>query len=112
LAEQEFNLKFPFAHKLRHAVAHPEVYNDPTKGMGMSGSMDELGIKAENVQNLTIQGMISNFTFASTFEGVLIQYDLTPETIDAVIGIINMAYDAFAKPDERGNREFRPLQPD
>lgn len=108
--ETHFNEVFPFAHKLRHSVAHPEFYNDPTKKMGISGDLDELGVKAENVGNLTIKAMISDSTYASTFEGVLVRYDLTTTTIDAVSDLTHRTFNAFALPDERGKRTFPPRQ--
>lgn len=109
-AETAFNDKFPFAHKLRHSVAHPELYNDPTKKMGIDGDMEELGINVSNVRDMTIKGLISGNTFASTFEGILVRYDLTEDTICTILRIIHQVFDAFSIADIHGRRAFPPRQ--
>jgi hypothetical protein len=94
-AETTFKEKFPFAHKMRHSVAHPELYNDPFKKMGISGSMDELGIRASDVTNLSIQGLITGVTFASTFEGALVRYDVSAESLAEIINITEKCFNSF-----------------
>ncbi|WP_236575110.1 hypothetical protein [Sphingobium sp. S6] len=96
-AETTFKETFPFAYKMRHSVAHPELYNDPSKKMGISGSMDELGIRANDVTNLSIQGLITGVTFASTFEGVLVRYDVSAESLSAIIDITNTCFSSFQR---------------
>jgi hypothetical protein len=109
-AEMAFNEKFPFAHKMRHSVAHPEMYNDPTKKLGLNGDLDDLGIKAEGGENLVIKSLISNSTFAATIDGILVRFDLTSETLDVVISIVNKTFDAFSQPNSKGVRIFPPFQ--
>jgi hypothetical protein len=110
-AESAFKKSFPFAEKMRHSVAHPEFYNNPDKKMGINGDFEGLGIKAEGVENLVLQEMIENFTFAATFEGVLVKYDLTAETLNSVIGITEQAFDAFSALDVHSFRRSRPMRP-
>jgi hypothetical protein len=94
-AETIFREKFPFAHNMRHSVAHPELYNDPSKKMGISGSLDELGIHAQDVTNLSIQGLITGVTFASTFKGSLVRYDVSAESLAAIISITEKCFGSF-----------------
>lgn len=108
VAALRFDEKFPFADKLRHAVAHPEFYNDPNKKMGIDGDLDDIGIKAENVKNLSIKGQITDCTYASSIEGILVKYDLTRDTLEAIFDIVHQVFDAFAPPTATGIRRFPP----
>jgi len=67
-AATEFDRAFPFAQKLRHSVAHPEIYNNPNKKMGIDGPFELAGVKADGgPKNATFRECIDGFTFISTF---------------------------------------------
>jgi hypothetical protein len=99
IAERTFNQAFPFAHKLRHSVAHPEFHSELKKKMGIDGSYEGLGYKIENSSNISIQLGLYNNTFHSTFEGQLVQYDLTEQTISVLIDVTKECFHAFSKLD-------------
>ncbi len=96
-AEKEFHASFPFAHKMRHSVAHPELYSDPTKNKGFSGDFEGFGFKLENVKNATVHQNISDNTFASTFEGAFVHYDLNDVAIRQIVRLSTDGFRAIAK---------------
>lgn len=98
-AEKDFRNFFPNADKLRHSVAHPELYSDGTKDM--SGRVESPLIHAPNGEpgTLVFNGCFFEDTFTSTFEGTAVSYDLTHETVIKVVDITSRAFLAFAKLD-------------
>ena len=93
--ENEFNEYFPFAHKMRHAVAHPELFSNPEKKMGVTGDFQAFGIRAINCGEVAVRSGLYNSTFNSTFEGAFVHYDLTAATCSIVINITKKAFSAF-----------------
>jgi hypothetical protein len=91
-AENKFNDSFPFAHKIRHSIAHPEFYGDPAKDMSVRGDDDPNA-------SLGMQNTLVDFTFHATFAGQAVQYDLTEKTIRILLDCLSEIYLAFGKLD-------------
>ena len=95
-AHVDFEAAFPFSHKLRHSVAHPEFYADPKKDMAVTDAVNIGGIfVTEKGGNITINQGLFNNTFASTFEGDVVQYELSFETCIKILDICNRSFAAF-----------------
>jgi hypothetical protein len=93
-AEKEFDAAFPFSAQLRHSVAHPELYNNPEKRMGIGIQSDMDNADSEDGL-MTINGSIINHSFSATFEGTLVQYALTSDTVRSLTQITQSAFEAF-----------------
>jgi hypothetical protein len=97
-AHQKFEVEFPFAHKLRHAVAHPEFYADPKKEMGTRDAINIKGIMvAEGGGSITINQGLFNNKFTCTFEGEIIEYELSLETCKIMLEICQESFECFNK---------------
>jgi|SRR5579863_5598455 len=108
-AEQEFSKHFPFADHMRHAIAHPENHSNPAKSKPITKGIDMLGMNVSAGAAVTIKNGIFNSTFSDTFEGALVHYDLTPETMKTILSILTICFDAFSNIDEfRFMQNIRP----
>lgn len=97
---KRFDGLFPEVDKLRHAIAHPEFYADEDKVMGATG--DIIIPHSGNVVGhssgggiATIRNTFFNKHFTSTFEGVVVGYDLTGENAQELMAITKEIYSAF-----------------
>jgi len=96
-AEQAFRKAFPKADKIRHSVAHPELYADPNKSMGSKKPFEDSGVSLG--PGAVIQDGIINGQFTATFEGELIQYPVTVESARELLSVTRRIFDAFAALD-------------
>jgi hypothetical protein len=97
-AEKAFNAKFPFAHAVRHSIAHPELYSDPTKDMSMKGPFNVPAIGAMgDGSSLMLKDCIFGTTFRSTFEGRVVEFELTDKTIKTVNEVATESFESFSK---------------
>jgi hypothetical protein len=83
-SEADFKTYFPNADKLRHSVAHPEFYSDPSKNMYGPPPPGMVNSEGGGHQ-IMMQGSIYNNQFTATFEGVTVSYPLTSETSRNVV---------------------------
>lgn len=79
-AEKRFRNTFPFADKVRHSVAHPELYNDHRKNMGVKGPsgvpLSDFAADAEFVSS----NSLFNDELVATFEGIVVKYSINSVT--------------------------------
>jgi hypothetical protein len=96
--ERLFRKQFPFAEKMRHSVAHPEFYNDPTKKMGVEGTGEFGGISMIDCSEIVVQSYIYNNSFHATFEGAAITYSLDDAAQASIVETTHRVLDCFAAP--------------
>ena len=84
-SEKVLDAAFPFARKMRDSVAHPELYANPTKKMGIS----------DGSSSITINGGLFNETYVSTFKGEAVQYALDESTLNTIMDVAAQAFIAF-----------------
>jgi|GEM_PF-4869270 len=90
--ENEFRNRFPDIDKLRHAVAHPEFYANPSINMkGAPASMPGLAFEGSfQVQDALGLGG----TYATTINGMTVHYQLTADNARLVLELTRRAYSA------------------
>lgn len=86
-AEKRFQLLFPFADKLRHSVAHPEFYNDASKGMGVKNPTGIPGSTFSEDSTFISSNSLFNDEFVATFEGVVVKYSVSAVTAKCIAEI-------------------------
>lgn len=91
---REFDERFPNIDKLRHSIAHPEAYSNPQKNTSTSGTISIPGAHFENVGSIQVQANLHNSTYTSTFEGTIVQYDLSSENAKRVVDMTSKAFRA------------------
>jgi len=84
-SEKILDVAFPFARKMRDAVAHPELYADSTKKMGIS----------DGSSSLTVEGSLFGDTFMSTFKGEAVKYSVNESTLNILMDVAAQAFMAF-----------------
>lgn len=90
--EAEFRDRFPDIDKLRHAVAHPEFYANPSIDMtGAPKDMPGISFGA----NITVQDALGlGGTYATTINGMTVHYQLTIESAQLILDLARRAYAA------------------
>lgn len=90
--EAEFRDRFPDIDKLRHAVAHPEFYANPSVDMtGAPKDMPGLSFGAD----VTVQDALGlGGTYATTINGMTVHYQLTIESAQLILDLTCRAYAA------------------
>jgi hypothetical protein len=90
--EGDFRERFPDIDKLRHAVAHPELYANPSIDMsgGSGGSLPGLSIG----EGVVVQDSLAFRTYATTINGMMVGYQLTIENAGLVVDLTRRAYAA------------------
>ncbi len=96
-AHKEFNAAFPFAHKMRHSVAHPENYSDRTKDMASTAGISFPMFEMPAGPAVTISQTLMGHTFVSTIDGIAVHYDLSDATAIKVLDVTKAAFAAFIK---------------
>ena len=91
----EFDKKYPTIDKLRHAIAHPELYSNVDKDMSAKGPFSVPGITAGNSQ-ITISNSICHNNYAATFDGVVVQYCLDDIAVLDIIAWSKRVFNAFS----------------
>ena len=99
LAETEFLKTFPFAHKFRHAVAHPEHFYDSQKNTSITKATkigENVFLNSEGSNVSVKQGLVGE-KFFSTFGGEFIEYNANLESSKFVAQNIAQIFSAFEK---------------
>ena len=109
-AWNSFELEFPFADRMRHVVAHPELYDNPKKKMGVDGENIVSSIHiGPNATNVSIRNCFQGSLFQATFEGAFVEYDLSISTVNTINRLTTQAFSAFGEPDQFGSAIFPPF---
>lgn len=99
-AVASFEKQFPSADKLRHSVAHPEFFGDPSKPTrAIVTDLPGPGLKVTGSANLAISSTLFNNTFHGTFEGQMLTYEVDGATVSAIIAITRQTFSAFDQLD-------------
>jgi hypothetical protein len=91
-ARKDFEDQFPNIDKVRHSIAHPELYSAPHKSMGTVVKSVPKAIKADS-PIVVMSGMFER-TYFATFEGAEVSYDLTADTALKLKDIIRRCFEA------------------
>lgn len=86
----DFAERFPRIEKLRHAVAHPEFYANPSKDMKGGGSTADGKIAI--AETISVQDALIHRTYATSINGISVSYDLTVENSAFLLGSLNKSY--------------------
>jgi hypothetical protein len=105
-ANSEFEAKFPRVEKLRHSVAHPELYADRDANMAYTGEVraSDGATVITGGGSFVLRETFTNRTFSSTIDGILVQYDLNADTALALVNCTKRVFDAFGPID--GTKQF------
>lgn len=100
-ALKRFKVAFPNVEKVRHSVAHPELFSDPSVKMGTDKPL-EFGEKSGTVSILggSTRDSIINHQYTATINGVLVQYPVTGEAVIELIAICTDAFNCFPRPHQ------------
>lgn len=98
--EGRFREAFPNIDKVRHSISHPEFYADPTKKMGVDGDFDVGNIiQVRQSADVTIRGIYADRTFASTFDGLVVSYELNADNALLLVELATASFAAVAELD-------------
>ena len=92
-----FQASFPRVEKLRHSVAHPEFYANPDVKMSSDAAASFHGVQVD--AGATPQASTMYGTFASSINGITVQYDVNTETALIVARIALSVFSNFATLD-------------
>lgn len=97
-ANQLLHKRFPNFGDVRNAVAHvadkmktPSKYDEHS----FSGSMNNAAIKADNISGLTISNMLMDRKYANTWNGKLLEYEISGETVASLNEIKSEVWSIF-----------------
>jgi len=94
-AMKDFRAAFPNYEKMRHAVAH---IADRTKTPGHTEKHQFVGEhKSANDSGITLSSVVGR-QFSVTWEGEVLQYELSENTLQILRGILRAVYAAFPEP--------------
>jgi len=91
IARKRFSSSFPTIDKVRHAVAHPELYSHPNKAENMRVT-DDLGT------SMMMQSNLEGRKLSYTFDGMIVSYELSLATLKELLAIMTDCYSAFHAP--------------
>ncbi len=100
-ADRRFQKLFPKFAKIRHSVAHSANryrnlnYYEKNSFSGTSHSLGNFGIT--EAQSVVITNCLMDRTFATTWEGQILSYDITEQTLSNLTAIKSEFYKAFHK---------------
>jgi hypothetical protein len=104
VARKRLRELFPNFEAVRHAVAHAgELMNDPETKRRHAVKADNLklleGLSVQsdslNIAQVNIVQVLSGRKFTNTFEGKVQSYEISRETLDALIDVKRIFYSAF-----------------
>ncbi|MCZ6775292.1 MAG: hypothetical protein O7D34_02405 [Ignavibacteria bacterium] len=96
-ASKAFTAKFPSYDKLRHGVAHAGEFKktpEKQKQHAIKGDYEGHGMKFTGAE-VFVSDHLNNSTFATGFQGNMLSYDVTQETLDNLRGIRDKFFGAL-----------------
>lgn len=111
-ARKYFSASFPSLVGIRHAVSHAAEMTDSVESFAehaLKEGYEGYGHKFESGGSLVMNSLY-NRTFLTMFEGRVLTYDLTQETLAKLIDITRRVYGTF--PDPRRRKESAPVSGD
>lgn len=115
LVRKLFASRFPHFLPMRHALAHKAELTGSVQQIdenSIKGDFDNFGVRIEGGGGMIIDHLF-NDTFATTFEGQVLSYDVTPQTHANLEDIARRLYATFPKPPEPERRpRLRPNRPE
>ncbi len=111
---KKFDKNWPDSDKMRHSIAHPEFYSNPSKSMSSEsifpisgGGIYEIRGGSISDDSMILKSAIHNDTYMATIDGQLVKCDVDRTTAGQIIMIHNQVADACASIDpSRGG--FQP----
>jgi hypothetical protein len=104
LTSKKFDAQFPDFISLRHAIAHAsDLWKNVTSFIknALTGVLAGLPIVIARGARVVIRNSLFNQQYSTTFEGRLVSYEISAETLRRLIIIKNEFYSAFRPAEKR-----------
>lgn len=96
--KKDFDTRFPGIDRIRHAIAHPEFFANPDKGMATASNLNVPGVEMTAIHNGG-KGSISNAMvgnhFGTSFEGEMYSVDISTEAAQFLVANLQLAFAAL-----------------
>jgi len=100
--------KFPRLEAIRHSVAHRAEITSSQRWVdthAFSGSFKNDALSIENSKNVIILNPLSNNVFTTTWEGTIIEYEVSKTSSEALDDVMIMYFESYSSMDRSARRK-------